>query len=214
MNAKLRALMLISGLTVGGLSLSSCGKEEQEQFGFTCIELMKGAGVDGDPFAGTAKIQVTMSYEPCLQDYYENKHPEMRYDGPADKGGAVFEEWKERLCTDDVERRIDCEVESFSQNIATGGINPLYNMTIVYNIPSPDMLAGRRILWGPAPLEAYAECPASPNDLPFVRLTGLSDIIGINGAGVPIWNLQSYGATPRGLIQASGSGCLQVPVKN
>jgi len=210
MNAKLRALMLIAGCMVGGLSLTSCKEEETEQFGFTCIELLKGEGLDADPFAGTAKIQVTMSYEPCLIDYYENKHPENRADGPADKGGAIFEEWKERLCTESTDRTVPCEVESFKQTLNSGGVVPLYNMAITYTIPKSDEIAGRRLLWGPAPLEAYAEC--EPGDRPFVRFTGLSDIIGIRGDGTPIWNLQSYGQTPRGLIQTSVSGCLQVPV--
>lgn len=212
MNAKLRALMLITGCMVGGLSLTSCKEEETEQFGFTCIELQKGQGVSGDPFAGTAKIEATLSYEPCLIDYYLNKHPEMREDGPDDAGGAVFAEWKERLCNDPIDRRIDCEIESFEQTINSGGVNKLYNMRIVYNIPKPDELVGRRLLWGPAPLEAYAECDAG--DRPFVRMTTRGDIIGINGSGTPIWSLQAFGQTPRGLIQTTAAGCLQVPIES
>ena len=146
MNAKLRALMLIAGCMVGGLSLMSCKEEESEQFGFTCIELQKGQGVDGDPFAGTVKIEATLAYEPCLIDYYLNKHPEMRADGPDDAGGAVFAEWKDRLCTEAIDRRIDCEVESFEQTINSGGVTKLYNMKIVYNVLKPDELVGRRLL--------------------------------------------------------------------
>lgn len=210
MNAKLRALMLLAACTVGGLSLNSCKSEDTEEFGFACIELLKGESVDGDPFAGTAKIQVTMSYEPCLIDYYEEKHPENRADGPADKGGAVFEEWKERLCDGSQDRTVACEVESFEQTLNSGGVSPIYNMRITYNILDSTAIVGRRLLWGPAPLEAYAEC--ADGNRPFVRFTTLSDVLGVKGDGTPIWNLQSYGPTPRGLIQTTASGCLQVPV--
>jgi hypothetical protein len=211
MNAKLRALMLIAGCTVTGLSLS-CKEEEQEEFGFTCIELEVGESVEGDPFAGTFAIEVTMFYEPCLIDYYEKKHPEMRADGPAEDGGAVFAEWKERLCNEDVERRLDCKIASFEQNLNSGGVMPLYNMTIRYEDLQPDQIRGKRILWGPGPLEAYAECDAGQK--PFVKLTALPDIVGLDGGGSILWSLQSFGATPRGLIQSTGSGCLQVPITN
>lgn len=212
MNAKLRALMLIPACAMGGLSLTSCKEEPQEEFGYTCIELAVGEAVDGDPFLGTQKIKATMFYEPCLIDYYEKKHPEQRADGPADAGGAVFAEWKERLCTEEVERRVDCEIESFEQNLNSGGVMPLYNMTITYGILNPDQLQGKRLLWGPGPLDEFAECDAGQR--PFVKLTGLTDVVGLDGAGNQLWSLQSFGATPRGLIQTTGSGCLQVPVTN
>lgn len=211
MNAKLRALMLIAGCTASGLSLSSCKEEETEENGFACIELRRGEGIDSDPFVGTAKIQVSMSYDLCLQDYYANKHPEFRPDGPADAGGALFEEWKTRLCEEDPQRGISCEVESFAQTINPGSVPPQYKMTITYNVLDP-ALEGKRIIWGPAPLEAYAEC--DPGDRPFVRLTTLNDIIGTNGAGDRLWNLQAYGMATKALIQPTASGCLQVPVKN
>ena len=89
MKAKVRAL-LMAGCTVGGLSVMGCGKEEVEDFGFTCIDLNPGESVKVDPFLGTYKIIVRLNYEACLKDYYLNKHPEMRLDGK--EGPAVFEE--------------------------------------------------------------------------------------------------------------------------
>ncbi len=46
----------------------------EDQFGFVCLQLLKGEGLDADPTVGTAKIKVTLNYEPCLIDYYTVKH--------------------------------------------------------------------------------------------------------------------------------------------
>lgn len=208
MNAKLRALMLLAGCTVGGLSLMSCDEEKQEEFGFACVEMSKGMAVTGDPFAGTQQIAIKFSYEPCLVSYYTEKHPEQRYDGPADAGQATFEEWKERLCTEEVERRAECVVESITQNLNSGDM--LYNMTVVYNIQDSSTIAGRRFLWGPGPLPETAECAEGLS--PFVKLLGLADIQGLDGAGNRLWSLQSFGPTPRAIIQSAGTGCVQVDV--
>lgn len=179
-----------------------------DQFGFVCIELDAGEGVVGDPFAGTAKVVARMTYEPCLIDYYGVKHPEMRLDGPADAGGAVFQAWKERLCTEEVADRVDCTVESFEQTLNEGDM--LYNLAVTYMVADPGALAGRRLLWGPAPLPAYAECEAGLK--PAAKLTALIDVVGVSAENIPLWSLQSFGPTPRGLVGADGGGCLQVTV--
>lgn len=210
MNAKLRALMLLAGCTVGGLSLSSCKEEEQEKFGFACVELQRGQTVDSDPFVGTYKVQIKMSYEKCLQDYYLIKQPGQRADGPADMGGGVFAEWKDRLCGEDVERRVECEVESVEQVLAED--SGLFNMTVTYLTPTPEAISGRRFLWGPGPLPEEAMCDAGQS--PFVKLIGLSDIVGLDGQGNQLWKLQTFGSTQKAIIQSAGSGCLQAEVTN
>jgi hypothetical protein len=174
------------------------------------MRLAVGEGVEGDPFAGTDKVVVTMYYEPCLIDYYTEKHPEMRLDGPADKGGQVFAAWKTRLCEEEVEGRIDCSVDSFEQTLQDGGVTPIYNMTVTYRTPNPGQLDGGMLLWGPGPVTEYADC--DDGGYPFVRLTGLSDVVGLDAFGEPLWSLQSYGPTPRGLIDDVAAGCLLLPI--
>lgn len=196
--------------TMGDTTEATTGGELVDQFGFVCIELVKGEAVEGDPFAGTARIEVAMLFEPCIQDYFA-KHPEMGPDGPDDAGGLVFKTWKERLCTEDVADRVDCTVESIDAAVLVGP-NGIEGTTLIvtYALPEPAELAGRRLLWGPAPLAAYAEC--DDGLAPYAKLTDLSDVYGIDANDQPLWYLQSFGPTPRGLVGSDDSGCLQLPV--
>lgn len=198
--------------TEGESSTGSCDTDEclLDNFGFACVEFAIGEGVEGDPFLGTDTVVITMAYEPCLISYYEDKHPEMRADGPANAGGKVFAGWQTLLCAQEVEGRADCAVESFQQTLSSAGMNPIYNMSVTYKTPNPGQLAGGKLLWGPAPLEEFAECDAG--DRPFVRLTGLADVVGLDAGGELLWDLQSFGVTPRALIDDDASGCLVVPI--
>lgn len=207
MNAKVRALLLMVGCTAFGLSSTGCKEEEAEEFGFTCIELLTGESVEGDPFLNTRKILATLDYQPCLKDYYLNKHPEMRQNGK--EGPAVFEEWKERLCTEDVDRRIECEVEAFNQTIQQTGTEA-YKMGITYITPKPDQLNGRRLLWGPGPLPDFAECASGLK--PYASLTTLSGVIGLDKDGKTIWSIQKF-SDENGIMQLEGRGCIKAFVQ-
>jgi hypothetical protein len=207
MNANVRALLVMAGCTVGGLSMTGCKSEVPEDFGYTCIDLNRGESVEENPFLGTYKIIATLNYEPCLVDYYLNKHPEMRQDGK--DGPAVFDEWKERLCSEDITRRVECEVESFEQVLQETGTEA-YKMSISYLTPKPGELSGRKLLWGPGPLPDYAECATGLK--PYVTLSSLSGVIGENKAGQTIWQIQSYGDN-RGIMKLDGGGCIQAFVK-
>ncbi len=206
MKAKVRAL-LMAGCTVGGLMLTSCGKEEAEEFGFTCIDLNQGESVEGDPFVGTYKIVARLNYEPCLKDYYLNKHPEMRLDGT--DGPAVFEEWKERLCSEEIPGRIECEIAAFSQVLMQTGTEAYY-MQVEYITPKSEELNGRKLLWGPGPLPDYAECGEGLK--PYVNLSTLSGVIGEDKNGKTLWQVQSFG-DKRGIMQLRGGGCIQANVQ-
>lgn len=211
MTAKLRALLCMVGCLAGGLSLS-CKEEEAEEFGFTCVDLQRGNSVMGDPFAGTYDIVVTLNYETCLIDYYTKKHPEMRLDGPEEMGPAIFEEWRTRLCTEDVERRIDCEIPElmdFEQTLQETGVKS-YKMSIRYRTPEPSALEGRILLWGPAPLTEYAECGEGLSS--FVNLSSYAGVIGRNKDGNTLWQIQSFG-DQRGKIDSKGSGCIKASIE-
>ncbi len=203
MNAKVR-VALMAGCLAGGLSLTGCKEEEKEEFGFTCIELQRGSGASvNDPFVGTHKILATLDYQPCLIDYYVNKHPEMRLNGK--EGPAVFAEWKDRLCSEDIDRRIDCEVEDFKQTIQQTGTQ-VYQMGITYVVPNAEQIEGRRLLWGPGPLPDAAECQDGLQ--PYASLTSLSGVIGLNKDGQTIWSIQSF-SNQNGIMQLTGGGCIR-----
>ena len=210
MNAKLRGLLVIAGCTASGLTFS-CKQEEVEEVGFTCIELMRGESVDVDPFKGTYEIVATLNYEPCLIDYYTKKHPEMRLDGPDDMGPAVFEEWRTRLCTEDVPLRIECEIPEggFEQILQETGIKA-HKMSVTYRTPDPQGLSGHVILWGPAPLTENAECATGESS--FAQLGSLSGVIGRDKEGNTLWQVQSF-SDRRGKIDSRGSGCIKAAIE-
>jgi len=209
MNAKLRALLLMAGCSVSALSLS-CKSEEKDEFGYTCIALSRGEGVTVDPFPGTYEIIVTLSYEQCLVNYYTKKHPEMRLDGA--EGPEVFEEWRTRLCSEDVTNRIECEIpeDGFEQILQDTGI-PAYKMGIRYRVTDAKALDGRVILWGPAPLTENAECDGGESS--FVQLGSLSGVIGRDKAGNTLWQVQSF-SDRRGKIDSKGSGCIKAAIES
>lgn len=206
MNAKVRGLLLMAGCTVSGLSLVGCKEETPEEFGYTCIDLQRGESVDENPFLGTYKIIVTLNYEPCLVDYYLNKHPEMRADGK--EGPEVFAEWKDRLCSEEVPRRAECMIDQFEQILMQTGTEA-YKMAITYITPSPEELEGRKLLWGPGPLPDFAECADGLK--PYVNLSTLSGVIGQDKTGKTIWQVQSFG-DKRGIMKLDGGGCIQANI--
>lgn len=210
MKSKLRAVLVMAGCLASSLSMG-CKEEEVDEFGFTCIELSRGESVDADPFAGTYEIIVTLNYEPCLIDYYTMKHPEMRLDGPDDMGPAVFEEWRTRLCSEDVPGRIDCEIPEggFEQILQSTGITA-YKMSVTYRGLDPQGLAGRVILWGPAPLTENAECGTGLSS--FAQLGSLSGVLGRDKDGNTLWQVQSF-SDRRGKIDSKGSGCIKAAIE-
>lgn len=209
MTAKLRALLCITGCMASGLSLS-CKEEESEEFGYTCVELSRGNSVTSDPFVGTYDILVTLNYESCLVDYYTKKHPDQRLDG--DLGPAVFEEWRTRLCTEEVPRRIECEIppqdEMGFEQILQETDPKSYQLTIRYRTPDPGNLDGRILLWGPAPLTEYAECAEGLSS--FVSLS--NGIVGRDSDGKLLWHLQSFD-NARGKIDSKGGGCIKAAIE-
>ena len=58
-------------------------------------------------------------------------------------------------------------------------------MSITYRITDADKIAGRTLLWGPGPVEAYADC--AMNQRPYVALTRSSDVIGLDKDCAPLW---------------------------
>jgi hypothetical protein len=210
MTSKLRAVLVMAGCMASSLSLS-CKEEEVEEFGYTCVEMSRGMAVDTDPFAGTFEIVVTLDYEPCLIDYYTKTHPEMRLDGPEDMGPKVFEEWRERLCSEGPENRIECEIpEGGFKQILQATVPESYKMQVVYRVKDPQGIDNRVVLWGPAPLTETAECADGLSS--FAKLSTLSGVIGRDKDGNTLWQVQSFG-DKRGKIDSKGSGCIKASIE-
>jgi hypothetical protein len=191
-----------SGDTSTGCATDGC---EPEQFGTVCLELTRGETLSGDPLAATARIVAQMRYEDCLIDFYVTRHPELRLDGPAEAGGAVFAEWKQRLCAEPVDGRIACSVVSFVQTLDEDSM--VYSLQVTYEPGDPAALLGGKLLFGPGPLPALAGC--GDGDEPRVTLTGLSDLVGLDADAEPLWKLESFGVTPSAVF---GGACLQVRI--
>lgn len=205
---------LVAGLGLCATSLlvtaSACEKEDPEEFGFTCIELLQAESEEENPFPGTAEIKATLRYEPCLVEYYTQKHVEERLDAP--DGRETFERWRERLCTESTtDPLVPCEIESidsFSQQLIDAD-PPIHQMTITYKVTDSSLIRGRNLLWGPGPVESFASCQMGQK--PFVYLALPGDIIGLDGAGKPLWQVLSY-SNPRGIMQRNTAGCIQVEI--
>lgn len=204
-------LSLIAGLGLcltGVLGSAGCKPEESEEFGFTCVEIRQAVGQKADPFPGTAQIKVTLRYEQCLIDYYTKTNVKQAYDG--EEGSLVFEEWKDRLCSENVsDSLVACEVEKFDQILQPSDTNPIYQLTVTYRVTDPSKINGRTLLWGPGPLEAYADC--LNNTRPFATLGLQSDVIGINSKNETIWSALSW-SNPRGIMQSNTAGCIKASV--
>jgi hypothetical protein len=207
-----RSLVAGLGLCASSLLFSTaCPDEPTEEFGFTCIELLQAESEEENPFLGTAEIKATLRYEPCLIDYYTKLHVEERLDAP--EGRETFERWRERLCNEGVtDPLVPCEVESidsFGQQLIDAGMSSVYQMTITYKVTDASLIRGRNLLWGPGPTESFAECQMGQK--PFVYLALPGDIIGLDGAGKPLWQVLSY-SNPRGIMQRNTAGCIQVEI--
>lgn len=202
-------LVAVLGLSLTStLVIASCEKDEEEPFGFTCIELVQAEGQDTDPFGGTAKIKVTLHYEPCLIDYYTKKHSEQALDGI--DGAATFAEWKDRLCSESVsDPLVACEVEEFQQTLVDNPPMSIFQMTITYRVTDASKVNNRTLLWGPGPVEAYAECQMGQR--PYARMTLQSDVIGIDKNGKTIWNASSF-ANTSGIMQRNTAGCIEADI--
>jgi hypothetical protein len=204
-------LPLIAGLgllATSSLVIAACKEEEAEEFGFTCIELVQAESQDTDPFGGTAKIKVTLKYEPCLIDYYTKKHNEQALDGS--DGPATFAEWKDRLCTEAVaDPLVACEVEEFQQTLVDNPPASIFQMTITYRITDVSKINNRTLLWGPGPVEAFAECQMGQR--PYARMTLQSDVIGVDKDNRTIWSASSF-SNASGVMQLNTAGCIQADI--
>ena len=168
-------------LSLGIPSLTACNNDEADTHGVVKVELLRKVSND-DPFVDTVKMTVTLSYTPCLTEFYTESHTEWAQEGI--DGGPVWADFAERLCDRDLyPEGPECEIVSIAQNLGSVSATNL-NMKVTMNILNPD-LTGVIVPWGPMPKENLTDgCK------PEVNLDNTS-VFGFNTANEVIWGIAS-----------------------
>lgn len=167
---------------LGLTTLTGCPADEPENFGTIRIEMAPLAGAT-EMFNGTTEVVATVHYETCLQEFYMNRNPTFQQDGP--DGEAIFEEWKDRLCSDfdDVP---DCEVTKIEQTLIPD--SEVYTLKVTYKINDFSTLAYREVHVGPLPVKAFAGCEGKNGPTVELQQTGL---LGRDAQGKNIWRIST-----------------------
>jgi hypothetical protein len=179
-----RTLLACVALT----SLAGCpGEDEVLTHGTIKLEMRRSDNQESNPYVGTARVSITMTYEKCLADLYEAK-PDLRQTGR--DGELVFgteelggEGWIDRLCEPgSVSKQADCSVISIEQVL-----DPVKQLTVEYAITGE--LEGRVLPFGPLPTKATAGCEDA-----IVRVA-IGGVRGYDGEGVTIWTASAITPT-------------------
>lgn len=166
---------------------SESGAPEELEHGIVKLQLRRARGERADLFADTQRIQITMSYESCLFDFY-TAHPEYTQDGdlgaeiwgPLDAGG---EGWLDRLCDVAVPDLVDCSVSAFEQNL-----EQIPALRINYMVSGE--LEQSIVPFGPLPTAMLAACGGGEG--PTVRLANGGAIGGYDSRGTKIWEGSTF----------------------
>ncbi len=157
------------------------------EHGVVWLQLQRGESQSDNPYIGTAKIEVTLLYLECLIGFYE-ANPDYQQLGII--GAGVFgtledggEGWRDRLCDSANPNRLDCDVDSFRQELVAAR-----QLTVTYSIDvDPE---NRELPFGPIPLASLAMCEAGGK--PIVRVGSNGAVRGLDGAGNTLWNTESF----------------------
>lgn len=172
-------------------ALTGCDEPpDADTHGFVEVQFMRASSESDSPYTGTALVQIQMTYGDCYQQFY-TANPNWAIDG--EDGALVFgteedggEGWKDRLCTESVGGRAECEVVEFQQLLEDSA----QRLGVTYRIEGP--LESRRLLFGPLPLEALAECDGG--FAPRVRLE-IGGTRGLDTEENVIWTVSSSDVT-------------------
>ncbi|MCH9686211.1 MAG: hypothetical protein K0V04_32560 [Deltaproteobacteria bacterium] len=190
MRAKLcrsKATAVLSTLTA--IVLGGCPAEPQEnlEHGTVQLQLTRGQSETDNPYIGTVRIEVTLTYLECLTDFYA-ANPDQRQTGP--EGSLVFgtledggEGWFDRLCDSGEAAQVDCTVERFRQELDSAS-----QLTVTYLVEGDP--EGRDLPFGPLPKPALAMCEAGGQ--PIVRVATSASVRGLDGNDDLVWSAQSF----------------------
>ena len=203
MMSRARFVLVPCLASVLATSLSCKPEEDPETHGFVCVEIrprIKGAADPVALFAGTTAVKITVNYLECLQSFYDSTHTEYAKSGV--EGEMVFNEWQERLCSESISGRAECEVTDITQDVDSAE-----TLIITYAVPDPNAIQGRKFLVGPLPLEEFAGCK------PDVKIVGPSAVAGVDSNGAQIWSIEAFNEAVEARSSLTGGGCLKVDVK-
>ena len=166
------------------------------------------ATVNSEDFAAASRVQVTLAYSDCLENFYKQNHPEYALAGM--KGQQIFSEWIDRLCTEPgITPKFSCEIaslDSFTQTLSEDA-NISSRLQITYELTEPsEGIDTRKFVWGPIPLEEFAGCD------PEVRLTGAANIRALDDADNVVWT-GALARTQLAIGKSYSSGCIEVEVE-
>lgn len=166
------------------------GPDVELQHGYVRVLLTRAPDETEDPFAGTARIEVAMTYQQCLFDFYA-ANPSWQQDG--DDGEAVFgsmdgggEGWFDRLCEVDAPDLVQCQVISMLQQIE--GIPQLRVMLAVSG-----EVEDRVVPFGPLPTAELAQCAMDLE--PTVRLVNGATVRGLDEMNEELWRGSAFAPT-------------------
>lgn len=172
------------------LALAACEEPvEDDTHGFVEVRLTRN-GSDDDPFSGTSQVQIQMTYQDCYQQFYA-ANPNWTAEG--EDGSIIFsggpEGWADRLCSESVSGRAECQVTAIEQNLASAA----NRLSVTYDITGA--LESRVLLFGPLPLGDLTECDGGL--VPRVRVEHATTL-GLDSSGVPVWGVDQSDS-PQGL---------------
>jgi len=162
------------------LPLAGCPEEKEIlTHGIVKLEMRRSQNQASNPYLGTARVLITMTYQECLSDLYE-ANPDLRQNGR--EGEAIFggydkegEGWSDRLCEPGTtSAQADCSIMSIVQQLSM-----VEQLTVEYGIAGE--LEGRVLPFGPLPTKETAGCLD-----PIVRIA-IGGAKGYNGEGAEIW---------------------------
>jgi hypothetical protein len=173
------------------LALTGCEEPpENDTHGFVEVQFARALSETENPYNGTSQVQVQMTYGDCYQQFYA-ANPNWAIDG--EDGALVFgteedggEGWRDRLCTEDVGGRAECEVTEIQQLLE----NQAQRLSITYTLTGP--LESRTLLFGPLPLSDLAECDGGFAPRVAIETGGTR---GLDANGAQVWQVLSTSTT-------------------
>jgi hypothetical protein len=148
--------------------------------GVVTIEFRRSENEATNPYAGTARVSITLAYLECLADFYA-ANPGWRQDG-GDGAGVFMAAASDGLCAADPEHA-ECTVAQITQNVDVAN-------ALVVDYAITGELEDRRLRFGPLPTEMLAACPDATS--PTVRIGSNGAIRGTDATGAVFWETKSF----------------------
>lgn len=173
------------------LALTGCEEPPADDtHGYVEVKFARASSETENPYNGTSQVQIQMAYGDCYQQFYA-ANPNWAIDG--EDGALVFgteedggEGWGERLCTEDVGGRAECEVTEIQQLLE----GQAQRLSVTYTLTGP--LESRVLLFGPLPLRDMTACDGGFAPRVAIENGGTR---GLDANGNQVWQVLSTSTT-------------------